>query len=132
MRSCGHCSLCCKIMGVPEVKPRHDWCPHAIKPGGGCRIYAERPQPCRDFHCVWLRDLRFGQHWYPATARIVIDAQINDGETVICFICDPAQPLRWRTEPWFSDIKQIAQVGLQEARWNTVIMVGDERIPVLS
>ena len=71
-RACGACSLCCKVMGVPEVKERHDWCPHA-DPGHGCKIYEERPAPCRTFSCRWLLDETLPAHWFPRTARIVID-----------------------------------------------------------
>src|SRR5262249_20143690 len=32
-RQCGDCSLCCKLLNVPEVgKPANDWCPHC-RPG---------------------------------------------------------------------------------------------------
>lgn len=54
-RSCGSCSLCCKVMSVNELeKPADRWCPHA-KPGvlHACRIYADRPHGCRVFHCLW-------------------------------------------------------------------------------
>lgn len=51
---CGSCSLCCKMMAVKELeKPPETWCTHARK-GRGCSIYAERPESCRVFECVWL------------------------------------------------------------------------------
>lgn len=54
-RSCGPCRLCCLVMAVPEIhKPKGEWCRHAC--ATGCGIYAERPQPCRDFECAWLTD----------------------------------------------------------------------------
>lgn len=31
-------------------------CPHQASPG--CDIYADRPQACRDFYCMWVRDVR--------------------------------------------------------------------------
>lgn len=53
-RICGPCTLCCKVLGIPEVPtPADVWCPHAHK-GNGCDIYADRPEPCRSFVCAWL------------------------------------------------------------------------------
>jgi hypothetical protein len=53
--SCGTCTMCCKLMSVPELeKPTCAWCPRVEK-GRGCGAYADRPQACRDFECVWLQ-----------------------------------------------------------------------------
>lgn len=132
-RSCGECSLCCKVMGVPEVKPDYQWCPHC-KPGrGGCGIYSTRPDRCRDFHCQWLIDSRFKDYWYPKRAKILVDTKIEGETTVVCFIVDPDYPTRWREEPWFTDIKQIARLGLfgfLGVFWHTAVLVKDERIIV--
>ena len=28
-RQCGDCSLCCKVLGIPELnKPKDEWCPN--------------------------------------------------------------------------------------------------------
>jgi len=35
-------------------KPAGKWCDHCAI-GSGCKIYEERPQDCRDFHCGYLR-----------------------------------------------------------------------------
>ena len=130
-RECGSCSLCCKLMDVPEVKPRHDWCPHARPGQGGCAIYQHRPELCREFHCMWLIDEKLPDYWYPAKSKIVISAAVDGA---VSFIVDPAYPLRWREEPYFSDIKRIAQIGIGGklgVRWVTFILVGDQEIPVI-
>ena len=127
-RICGQCSLCCKIMSVPEVKADHSWCPHAA-PGKGCGIYPQRPAPCRKFHCEWLRDAAFGEHWYPARAKIVVSSK--DNPPLIMFIVDPAYPMRWREEPWFSDIKRIAANGHRGNAWTTVVVIKDQQIPIV-
>lgn len=55
MSSCGTCTLCCKIMGVPELhKLPGEWCQH-VDPKKGCMIYDDRPQVCIDFECLWLQ-----------------------------------------------------------------------------
>jgi hypothetical protein len=54
MRTCGGCTLCCKLPRIAEVeKPRDVWCRHCDI-GRGCKIYATRPKVCRDFECWWL------------------------------------------------------------------------------
>jgi hypothetical protein len=51
---CGSCTQCCKAMAIKELeKPPDVWCRHALK-GRGCGIYADRPESCRVFECVWL------------------------------------------------------------------------------
>lgn len=132
-RQCGSCTLCCKVMGVPEVKERHDWCPHAARDGSrvGCGIYRKRPERCREFHCMWLIDEKIGEHWYPKKSKIVIDVKLDP--RIVCFVVDPAYPLRWLEEPWFSDIKNIAKAGIDGRHgktWGTVVMIKDTVIPV--
>jgi hypothetical protein len=126
-RHCGHCSLCCKIMEVPEVKPRHDWCPHA-RPGTGCAIYRDRPQPCRDFLCRWLMDDTVPDYWYPARCKIIID--FAKDPLTMCFIVDPAYKHNWRKEPYFTDIKKWARYGIEGGGWATAVLIKDERIAI--
>lgn len=55
-RTCGECTLCCKVMGVKDEgfeKPKDRWCQHAKK-GRGCAIYETRPPICQTFKCLWL------------------------------------------------------------------------------
>ena len=54
VRTCGECTMCCKILGISELeKPAHRWCPHCDK-GKGCKVYDTRPQACQQFQCLWL------------------------------------------------------------------------------
>lgn len=54
-RSCGTCTLCCKVFDVPELsKPKDQWCSHATK-ARGCGTYASRPAVCQEFMCLWLQ-----------------------------------------------------------------------------
>jgi hypothetical protein len=121
-------------MGVPEVKKDHEWCPHA-RPGCGCAIYKDRPEACRDFHCMWLLDNRFKEYWKPNKCRIVINPKLDEkGKAYIAFVVDPDYPLRWREEPWFSDIKAIGRAGLRGLAgqtWRTFVMIRDERIEIV-
>jgi coenzyme F420-reducing hydrogenase beta subunit len=53
-RECGTCTACCTVLAIAELQKPARWaCDHVHC--SGCRIYADRPQPCRDFNCAWLR-----------------------------------------------------------------------------
>lgn len=54
MRSCGSCTLCCKLTPVAELhKAAGERCKH-VRSGKGCSIYAHRPSSCRWWSCRWL------------------------------------------------------------------------------
>lgn len=51
---CGTCTLCCKLLGVKELKKEPGiWCEYT-KTKNKCDVYHVRPQSCRDFKCFWL------------------------------------------------------------------------------
>lgn len=132
-RHCGDCALCCRVMGVPEVKKDWEWCPHCLpkRKYGACTIYQDRPERCRDFHCQWLLDERFGDYWFPRLSKIVVDTKVEGEQAWVYFVVDPVVPNRWREEPWFSDIKTIARAGLVGKlgkKWTTLVLVRDQRI----
>lgn len=54
-RKCGDCSLCCVVLGVPEISKEAGCdCPNR-KPGWkACKVYDERPESCATFSCMWL------------------------------------------------------------------------------
>lgn len=67
-KSCGECAACCIPYRVPEIDkeagercqhilPRRDHADGPFYTGGGCACYHTRPEACRRFHCLWLRDL---------------------------------------------------------------------------
>lgn len=123
-------------MGVPEVKKDFEWCPHCQvkRAGGACSIYETRPVRCRDFNCQWLVDKRFPDYWFPKEAKIVVDHRVDGMRAYVYFVVDPKTPGRWREEPYFSDIKQIARLGiagLRGVKWTTLVLIKDERIPIL-
>jgi hypothetical protein len=67
-RTCGECAACCIPYGIIEIEkpagvpcryilptPGGDAVPAYI--GGGCACYGTRPDPCRRFQCLWLKDI---------------------------------------------------------------------------
>ena len=94
---CGGCSLCCKVMGVVELKkPGGVWCEHAepLAACGGCTVHASRPPTCRDFECVWLQSQhrRHGESAMPQELRpdrcgVIFDV-LKDGAGLVAHV-DP-------------------------------------------
>jgi hypothetical protein len=107
-RTCGSCSLCCKLMRIGELeKPNGRWCSHC-KPGKGCLIYDSRPEECQTFNCAWLRSSDLGEVWYPLNSKMVVDAK---GPWITVHV-EPAYPTRWREEPYYSQIKNWSKNGV--------------------
>jgi hypothetical protein len=81
-RSCGSCTLCCKVMAVPELaKPADQWCRHARK-SAGCAIYETRPGICREFRCLWLQGL-LPEECKPERAHAVVTTTTDNQNMVI-------------------------------------------------
>ena len=97
-RSCGTCTLCCRL---PEIdlfdKPADSWCTHCVE-GRGCSIYAERPSVCRDFLCLWMTDESLDAAWTPARSHMMVYGQ--GLQTTV--LADPDHPALWRSEPYHS------------------------------
>ena len=113
-RSCGSCSLCCKLLSIEgvEERPGWTWCRHCQPGKGGCGIYADRPQACRNFVCGWLSgaldDVLDPERWHPAKARMMITAEAVDPEVHVVIQVDPNFPERWREPPYREDIQNLA------------------------
>jgi hypothetical protein len=86
-RACGTCSLCCTVMGVSEIaKPRNVKC-DCLTPLGRCGIYADRPDSCRQFKCLWLQGA-LPEGLRPERVRAVGD--VNGQGDMIVFHIAPA------------------------------------------
>jgi hypothetical protein len=121
-RECGDCTLCCKVMAIEQLaKPASSWCPHC-KPGRGCQIYANRPDECRSFNCLWLVNDHLDERWRPSKSKLVLTTS-EDGIEVRC---DPGFPDAWRKEPFRSEIREWAVSG--ETHDVTVVVVIGQRM----
>jgi hypothetical protein len=123
-RSCGHCSLCCKLLGVIELaKPANVWCPHC-KPGkGGCGIYSVRPQICRTYACGWLMSETVGEEWYPLHSHMILTlAPINNVLTCTVTV-DKQFPRIWREPPYYDQLKRMARTGMRVKTAKEILLV---------
>lgn len=53
-RGCGPCTACCSVLAIEALgKPAGILCGHNT--GAACGIYAQRPDACARWHCLWRR-----------------------------------------------------------------------------
>jgi Fe-S-cluster containining protein len=113
-RSCGSCSLCCKVLPAPELsKPAGQWCVHSV-PGSGCAIHAARPPACRRFFCSWRLDPNLGPEWKPEVSRFVLSA--DPARQALVVTVDPGMPLAWKREPYYARLKQLSESAFRQDR----------------
>jgi Fe-S-cluster containining protein len=75
VRECGPCHACCIHLPIAD-KPPHVPC--ADLSDGRCRLYAERPDVCRRFLCLW----RQGELWdsaRPDKCGILVQPVVYNG-----------------------------------------------------
>lgn len=103
-RSCGSCTLCCKVLSIDELqKPQGKWCTHC-NVGKGCKVYEERPTECSSFHCGYLTWPETDERWFPATSKMVIVSEL-EGKRIAIHL-DPSRPTAWREQPFYNQIKR--------------------------
>lgn len=112
-RSCDGCTLCCRLPDIEALsKPANSWCVHCVsqdfaggRTGGGCRIYADRPQLCRDFLCLWRIDASLGAEWDPLVSHMMIYRQ---GPQMTVLV-DPDHAEIWRQAPYLPQLEDWAR-----------------------
>jgi hypothetical protein len=134
-RSCGTCSLCCKVFAVQELsKPAGQWCIHAVA-RSGCRNYDNRPRACREFLCSWRLDPKLGPEWKPEVSRFVLSEDRDRGALTVTV--DPGMPLAWKREPYYTRLKQLSEILFPEnkkvlvsLRGQTTVILPDRDVPI--
>lgn len=107
LRACNSCTMCCKVVAVAALrKPPQRWCSHC-RPGRGCEIYADRPEECRTFNCLYLVAPGLSEDWQPETAKMVLAIEEN-GRRIGVHV-DSTRPDAWRREPYYSKLKELAR-----------------------
>ena len=77
-RSCGSCSACCTLVPADLPEGHKDSgvrCPHLCSKG--CRIYAQRPTPCRYWSCRFLFDPEATALRRPDVSGYVVDPMLD-------------------------------------------------------
>jgi hypothetical protein len=141
-RSCGTCSLCCKVVGVEEIaKPGGTWCPHCQR-GKGCSIYEARYDSCRSFYCLWMTESGLGPEWKPERAKFALVKTENGRHLTACV--DPGFPSAWCRSPYYENLKRWAIEGARHSpdlhlvdimiadRWIAILPDRDVEIGVLA
>src|ERR1700730_17365869 len=126
-RSCGDCSLCCKLAQVDELdKPSGGWSRHCAPGRGGCTIYETRPPVCRNWVCSWIADSSLGPEWYPLTSKMILFFESSGSR--LCVRVEPSHADVWRREPYYSQLKQWSSAAV-EARHKIIDYI---KKPVIS
>lgn len=93
-RTCGDCTMCCKVMGIDELKkPPSLWCPNC-EIAKGCKIYDDRPDSCRRFRCLWLDDNRLPESMRPDKTKVVLS--VDRARKRLQVNVDPDRPFAWK------------------------------------
>ncbi len=127
-RSCADCTLCCKLLSIAELaKPQQTWCAHCTV-AVGCQIYESKPGECTDFFCGYLLNDSLGEEWRPSTCSMVVHYEELANRIVIHVDADRRDA--WRTEPYFSQIKQWARDAAPR-RGQVIVWQGLDAVAVL-
>lgn len=109
-RACDGCSLCCTLLGIPELqKPMFVRCPHVVA-GRGCGIYGQRPTVCRTFDCLWLQEPGVPDHWQPTRSHMILAGDPTG--TLLSVLVDAGHEEAWRAQPYYGDLKMWAAKGI--------------------
>jgi hypothetical protein len=128
MRRCDGCTMCCKLMLIHELeKPEGVWCKYCDI-GIGCQIYEQRPAECRSFRCGFLQLGTLSEDWRPSKCKIVL-APALDGKRLGVYV-DPARPDIWKSEPFYSQLKQWALETISANR-QVIVYVARRAIVIL-
>lgn len=105
--SCGACSLCCKVLQVPDIqKPARMLCWWTTIHGGCQRHNDKLTDPnllaCAQFKCLWLESqdqevegLRMSRSMRPDQCHVMFGPQDREDETLIYVHVDPDFPDAW-------------------------------------
>jgi len=81
-RTCGECTACCVVLTIEEPpieKQANEPCRFLCQDGGGCGIYAERPELCRGFKCLWLFSSVIPEVFRPDRCGLMVRLVDKDG-----------------------------------------------------
>jgi hypothetical protein len=79
-RECGECWYCCQYLTVdsPDMQKLPSVLCSNYAKGEGCRIYPDRPTPCREYLCGWRKMAYLDDGWRPDRSGVVISLKGDD------------------------------------------------------
>jgi hypothetical protein len=108
-KACGPCTMCCSALEIAELtKPAGPLCVDCRR-GGGCSIYASRPQVCRDFACEWLTRRDLSRQLRPDLVGAILMEDADSDE--FWAVCAPEKPMAWRHPLVFAHLVALAKSG---------------------
>jgi len=125
-RVCGNCTLCCKLLNIPEfTSPAGKWC-EKCDPKKGCTIYGNHPEKCKTFKCLWLLNLGLELD-RPDKSKIVMKfvKAPQDNVTQLQIYVDLGYPKAWEI-PYVK--KMIDKLTSKGGR--TFIIYGEKRTAI--
>lgn len=130
MRSCGECSLCCKLPAVGSLgKPLWEWCKHCST-RMACDIYEDRPNDCRKYDCLWLANPAFPEELWPKRSKVVFEP-LKLSRTVLVLV-DPDCPAAWQKKQVLLAIDKLLTEGVSvvitQKRQATIFILAQGRI----
>ena len=133
-RSCGTCTMCCKLFDIPEIPTTSgNWCRHCA-PGKGCRIYDARPETCRRFFCGWMVSPGLGPEWKPDRCKVIMQLLAVEDTFWVNAYVDEKYPTAWQRPDIYNRLKQIAAANPAVGETVKVVVtvhIGRRRIVML-
>ena len=133
-RSCGSCTLCCKLFNVPEVPTTAGkWCRHC-DPGKGCRIHDTRPETCRKFFCGWMVSPGLGPEWKPERSKLIVQLHALNETFWFNAYVDESYPSAWKRPEIYKKLKEIASGNAATGNQTKVVVrvqIGRRQIVIL-
>ena len=72
-RQCGSCTLCCKMLYVPDYDSKiGEYCKHCL-PNTGCSIHETKKEICRTFDCLWIKQPQIPDSYRPDKCHVLFE-----------------------------------------------------------
>jgi hypothetical protein len=115
-----------KVTAPASVKPAHEKCNHCTS--SGCSIYADRPEACATFECLWLASQKVPSLAFPAALRpdrcgVVID--LNAAGTVLAHCALPGSWKRGAIRSWLIGMAGRGHNVLLDTQGETALLKAD-------
>lgn len=127
-RTCGTCTLCCKLLRIESLdKPQGKWC-ERCEIGTGCRMYAVRPTECRDFFCGYLTVRELDESWRPSLSKLVVCFEGGESKTIYVHV-DPDRADAWKRPPYYQKLKEWSLRAVS-GRGQVIVKLGSRAIVI--